>query len=164
MQLHFCLVYIIFVFFLMINYILYCTLLPWVCLELRTDIILFLPQLYHSPKPLLRSPWVEEINLENEIFLVAYSVFSRLSSEGVPLVVSAIGFSSAGFSPTFSLGKIDQSGKLKCAYSIFSCWSSEGVPLVVSATEFSSTGASPTFSLGKRDKILEATTSKGKTR
>ena len=62
MQLRFCLVYI-FVFFLVTNYILYCTLLPWVCLELRTDIILFLPQLYYSPKPLLRSPWAEKINL-----------------------------------------------------------------------------------------------------
>ena len=94
----------------------------------------------------------------------AYSVFSCLSSEGVPLVVSATGFSSTGFSPTFSLDKIDQSGKMKVAYSVFSCLSSEGVPLVVSASGFSSTGASPTFTLGKRYKTLEATTSKGKTR
>ena len=102
-----CVYYICVLFNDKLHFILYFA--AWVCLELRTDIILFLPQLYHSPKPLLRSPWVEEIKLENEICLVAYSVFSRLSSEGVPLVVSATGFSSAGFSPTFSLGKIDQS-------------------------------------------------------
>ena len=92
---------------------------------------------------------MEEIKLENEICLVAYSVFSRLSSEGVPLAVSATGFSSTGFSPTFSLGGKDQSGKMKCAYSVFSCLSSEGVPLVVSAIGFSSTEASPSSPLGK---------------
>ena len=45
------------------NYTLYCTFLRWVSLQLTTDIILFLPQLDHSLKPLLCSPWAEKIKL-----------------------------------------------------------------------------------------------------